>query len=281
MNKPYKRQQGLSMIELLVALALSSILILGISQIYLDTKRSYLFQQSQATNLNSARFADYMLSDLLGKAGYQRSHLQTLEDFPAASVLSQHCENFKAGHAITKLRNGAQGLCLRYQPAVNNEVTCAGNALALSSASQPAFKQPSDTEIAYIAILFTPDNTNLEKGTISCVDKNGPAELIGGVADFHIEFGIGNSGADKTLVSSSPWKAPSAWSDSQGPVRAVRYSVLLASARNQRDSADSAVFTRWTTKLATEARKTILEAQDNRRIYQIATGSQALRNLTL
>lgn len=279
MNKPYKRQQGLSMIELLVALALSSILILGISQIYLDNKRSYLFQQSQAINLDSARFADYMLSDLLGKAGYQRSHLQTLDDFPAASALDGLC-NFKAGHAITKLTDGAQGLCLRYQPAVNNEVTCAGNALALSSASQPAFKQPSDTEIAYIAILFTPDNTNLEKGTISCVDKNGPAELIGGVADFHIEFGVGKSDPDRSLLDSSPWKAPSAWSDSQGPVRAVRYSVLLASTRNQRDSADSAVFTHWTTKLATEARKTILQAQDNRRIYQIATGSQALRNLT-
>lgn len=280
MSTLHIRQHGLSMIELLVALAISSLLILGITQIYIDNKRSYLFQQSQALNLDSARFADYMLSDLLGKAGYQRSHLQTLEDFPAASALGGLCD-FKAGHAITKLTDGAQGLCLRYQPAVNNEVACAGNALALSSASQPAFKQPSDTEIAYIAILFTPDNTNLEKGTISCVDKNGPAELIGGVADFHIEFGIGNSGADKTLVSSSPWKAPSAWSDSQGPVRAVRYSVLLASARNKRDSADSAVFTHWTTKLATETRKTILEAQDNRRIYQIATGSQALRNLTL
>lgn len=280
MSTLHIRQHGLSMIELLVALAISSLLILGITQIYIDNKRSYLFQQSQALNLDSARFADYMLSDLLGKAGYQRSHLQTLEGFPAASTLSSVCEAFAAGHAITNLKNGAQGLCLRYQPAVNNEVTCAGNALALSSASQPAFKQPSDTEIAYIAILFTPDNTNLEKGTISCVDKNGPAELIGGVADFHIEFGIGNSGADQTLVSSSPWKAPSAWSTAEGPVRAVRYSVLLASAPNQRDG-DSAVFTRWTTKLATEARKTILEAQDNRRIYQIATGSQALRNLTL
>lgn len=279
MNKPYTRQQGLSMIELLVALALSSILILGISQIYLDNKRSYLFQQSQALNLDSARFADYMLSDLLGKAGYQRSHLQTLDDFPAASALDGLCD-FKAGHAITKLADGAQGLCLRYQPAVNNEVTCAGNALSLSEADRLAFKPLGDGEIANIAIRFNPDNTNLENGTISCVDKNVEAELISGVADFHIEFGVGNSGADQTLVSSSPWKAPSAWSDSQGPVRAVRYSVLLASARNQRDSADSAVFTHWTTKLATEARKTILTAQDNRRIYQIATGSQALRNLT-
>jgi len=281
MSTLHIRQHGLSMIELLVALAISSLLILGITQIYIDNKRSYLFQQSQALNLDSARFADYMLSDLLGKAGYQRSHLQTLEGFPAASTLSSVCEAFAAGHAITKLKNGAQGLCLRYQPAVNNEVTCAGNALSLSEADRLAFKPLGDGEIAYIAIRFNPDNTNLENGTISCIDKEGPTELISGVADFHIEFGVGNSGADKTLVSSSPWKAPSAWSDSQGPVRAVRYSVLLASARNQRDSADSAVFTHWTTKLATETRKTILEAQDNRRIYQIATGSQALRNLTL
>lgn len=280
MSTLHIRQQGLSIIELLVALALSSVLILGITQIYIDNKRSYLFQQSQALNLDSARFADHILSDLLGKAGYQRSsHLQTLENFPAASRLTEHCESFAAGHAITKLKNGAQGLCLRYQPAVNNEVTCAGNALSLSDANRPAFKQPDDTEIAYIAIKFNPDDTNLESGTISCIDKEGPAELISGVADFHIEFGVGESGADRTLVV-SPWKIPANWSDTQGPVRAVRYSVLLASARNQRDSADSAVFTHWTTKLATEARKTILTAQDNRRIYQIATGSQALRNLT-
>lgn len=281
MSTLHIRQQGLSIIELLVALALSSVLILGITQIYIDNKRSYLFQQSQALNLDSARFADYMLSDLLGKAGYQRSHLQTLDDFPAASALDGLCD-FKAGHAITKLTDGAQGLCLRYQPAVHNEMTCAGNSLSLSEADRLAFKPLGDGEIAYIAIIFTPNDTDLERGIISCVDTvTGEAELISGVADFHIEFGIGNSGADKTLVSSSPWKAPSAWSDSQGPVRAVRYSVLLASARNQRDSADSAAFTHWTSKLATETRKTILEAQDNRRIYQIATGSQALRNLTL
>ncbi|MEN1592952.1 prepilin-type N-terminal cleavage/methylation domain-containing protein, partial [Pseudomonas aeruginosa] len=40
-----KMQKGLSMVELLVALAISSFLILGISQIYIDNKRNYLFQQ--------------------------------------------------------------------------------------------------------------------------------------------------------------------------------------------------------------------------------------------
>ncbi|OVZ72666.1 hypothetical protein CDO43_01055, partial [Pseudomonas aeruginosa] len=44
MNNRSRRQSGLSMIELLVALAISSFLILGITQIYLDNKRNYLFQ---------------------------------------------------------------------------------------------------------------------------------------------------------------------------------------------------------------------------------------------
>ncbi len=48
MNNRSRRQSGLSMIELLVALAISSFLILGITQIYLDNKRNYLFQQGQA-----------------------------------------------------------------------------------------------------------------------------------------------------------------------------------------------------------------------------------------
>ena len=37
------RQRGLSMIELLVALAISSFLILGITQVYIDNKRNYMF----------------------------------------------------------------------------------------------------------------------------------------------------------------------------------------------------------------------------------------------
>lgn len=278
MSTLHIRQHGLSMIELLVALAISSLLILGITQIYIDNKRSYLFQQSQALNLDSARFADYMLSDLLGKAGYQRSNSQILGDFPKSTALSTYCEAFEAGHAVTSLKTG-QGMCLRYQPAVDGELSCVSNSQTLANTN--AFAKPDDNEIVYIALILEPadDPTKLENGVILCIDKDDDkADLINGVADLRIEFGVGKGGADKTLLDSSPWKLPSAWNASQGPVRAVRYSVLLASAPNQRDG-DSAVFTRWINTQATD-RKTLLQSNDKRRIYQIATGSQALRNLT-
>lgn len=273
-----QQQRGLSMIELLVALALSSFLILGITQIYLDNKRSYLFQQSQAMNLDSARFADHILKDLLGKAGYQRSNSQILGDFPKSTALSTYCEAFEAGHAVTSLKTG-QGMCLRYQPAVDGELSCVSNSQTLANTN--AFAKPDDNEIVYIALILEPadDPTKLENGVIRCIDKDGEADLINGVADLRIEFGVGKGGADKTLLDSSPWKLPSAWNANQGPVRAVRYSVLLASAPNRRDG-DSAVFTRWINTQATD-RKTLLQSNDQRRIYQIATGSQALRNLSL
>lgn len=271
-----KHQWGLSIVELMVALALSSFLILGITQIYVDNKRTYLFQQNQAMNLDSARFVDHILTDLLGKAGYLRTNQQTLEDLPATTSLGTYCNSFAKGHAITSLKSG-QGLCLRYQPAVDGELNCASNTQDLGKPN--AFIPPDSNEIAYVALRFIPDDTNLENGVIQCIDRNSEAELIRGVADFQIEFGVGKSGAEKSLIKSSPWKSPSAWAATQGPVRAVRYSALLASAANQRDG-DSAVFTDWLTN-NDSSRKELLENNDKRRIYQIATGSQALRNLNL
>lgn len=275
-----QQQQGLSMIELLVALALSSFLILGITQIYLDNKRSYMFQQNQAMNLDSARFADHILAELLGKAGYLRTNAQTVEDdFPASTALGTHCEAFGAGQAVTRLKDNQPGLCLRYQPAVDGELGCAGHAHSLTNKN--AFTPPQPGEIIHIALKFVADDTNLQNGVIQCADASGTADLINGVADLRIEFGVGKKG-EKNLLDSEPWKLPSAWvaNDNDGPVRAVRYSVLLASAPNQRDG-DSAVFTHWINTLASSnERKTLLQSQDKRRIYQIATGSQALRNLS-
>ncbi len=55
MNNRSRRQSGLSMIELPVALAISSFLILGITQIYLDNKRNYRSSKArQATRKTDA-----------------------------------------------------------------------------------------------------------------------------------------------------------------------------------------------------------------------------------
>lgn len=269
-------QRGLSMIELLVALAISSFLILGITQVYIDNKRNYVFQQSQAGNLENSRFAVLMLDDLLSKAGYRRAPDQEMLDaFPSSAVLSDHCAAFPAEAALTKIKpTGDQtGFCMRYQPAVANELTCDGIAAPLS---KKVFGYPSQAETIYVAVKFTPHTADLNKGTLSCISNKGAVlvELIDGIADMKVEFGAGMQN-EKKLKASAPFKSADSWSAVDGPVRAVRYSVLAASRNNQRDS-DSNVFTQWL-KTANDADG--LEALDKKQIFQAAVGAQAIRNV--
>ena len=273
------RQRGLSMIELLVALAISSFLILGITQVYIDNKRNYVFQQSQAGNLESSRFAVFMLDEQLSKAGYRRAPDQEMLDaFPPSSELSGHCEAFPAEAVLTKIKvteTGQTGFCMRYQPAVNEELTCDSVKAPLD---KKVFGYPSQAETVYVAFKFTPHTSDLNKGTLSCISNKGDgmAELIEGIADMKVEFGAGLDN-EKRLKASAPFKSAASWSEADGPVRAVRYSVLAVSRNNQRDG-DSNIYTQWLTT-ASEAAKTRLAAQDKRQIFQVAVGAQAIRNV--
>lgn len=271
------RQNGLSMVELLVALAISSFLILGITQVYIDNKRSYVFQQSQAGNLESSRFAALMLDEQLSKAGYRRVPDQLMEGAFPLRPASTHCEAFPAKAALTNIKattTGQTGFCMRYQPAVDGELVCDGNAAGL--AQNTPFRSPAQSETVYVAIKFTPHATDLNKGTLSCVTKDGAAELLDGIADLGVEFGSGFEN-EKRLKATTPFKRAENWSAADGPVRVVRYSVLSVSRQNQRDS-DSSVYTQWLSR-ASAASKTRLEAQDKKQIYQVAIGEQAIRNV--
>ena len=50
-------QSGISLIELMIAMALGLFLILGATQIYIDNKKSYAFQQSQSENQEGSRYS--------------------------------------------------------------------------------------------------------------------------------------------------------------------------------------------------------------------------------
>ncbi len=64
------KQSGLSLIELLVASLLGSLLILGLSQIYLTVKRSQLSQNAIASIQEKGRFIAYFLRKRIHMAGY-------------------------------------------------------------------------------------------------------------------------------------------------------------------------------------------------------------------
>lgn len=265
------------MVELMVALAISSFLILGITQIYIDNKRGYLFQQSQAENLDNSRYAVLMLDEIISKAGYRRAPDEPMEEaFPReSSTLSAYCAAFPSASAVTKLKGSDSiGFCIRYQPATDGEDLCDGNTASL--VKKDPFHYPSSGETIYLAIEYTP-HTSEQGGTISCrSNKGGNAELLDGIADMKVEFATGQD-MEKRLKN-NPYKNASNWQESDGIVRAVRYSVLTSSRPRQRDS-DSLVFEKWTSDIASASAKDRLEERDNRNIYQAAVGSQAVRNM--
>lgn len=280
------RQRGLSMVELLVALAISSFLVLGITQLYLAAKRNDLFRQSQAANLENSRFTVLLLNELISKAGYRRSPEQSLHlAFPETSTaLAGHCDSFAAGAVVTKLKsaaNGETGFCIRYQPAFADEYSCDGSKVSLSNSA--AMVPPTLNETIYVAIKFIPHRTDLSQGSLKCISSNTTAELMLGIADMRIEFGLGlavnaaEQQADRKLRDNQPFVAADVW-NKQGIVRAVRYSVLLASAANQRDSSESKVYDDWLARADSSATAR-LQATDQRRIYQRVSSLQTLRNM--
>ncbi len=131
MNNRSRRQSGLSMIELLVALAISSFLILGITQIYLDNKRNYLFQQGQAGNQENGRFAMMFLDQQLAKVGFRRRADDPNEFAFPAQQKTAYCEAFKAGSTLVPavVKAGQSGFCYRYQPAPGEAYDCEGNSI--------------------------------------------------------------------------------------------------------------------------------------------------------
>lgn len=118
-------QSGLSIIELMIALALSSFLILGITQIYVDNKKNYIHQQNQANNQENSRFLVMIIDSYLNKTGYRRAPFQLPEDSFKKVPESADCEEFKEEASITKAKGGV-GVCIRYQPLVSQELDCTG-----------------------------------------------------------------------------------------------------------------------------------------------------------
>ncbi|NLY17175.1 MAG: prepilin-type N-terminal cleavage/methylation domain-containing protein [Gammaproteobacteria bacterium] len=279
-------QNGLSMVELLVALALSSILILGVTQIYIDNKRSYSFQVSQGHNQENSRYAEYLISGWLNKAGYRRTPEQLVEDaFPALSA-SADCEAFARGAVVAAFKGstGEKGLCFRYQPVNQTEQDCQGNTVKAVSGTRLniPFMQSAKDEVVVSVLKFVPDN-ELHRGSLQCKNLTAttPAfvELIDGIADVHLEYALGEGDLfEKRIKETSPWVVTPPTALSGGLVRAVRYSVLLASAANRRDG-DTAILDSWIDDVASTADKTRIENNDRRRIYQQVSSVISLRNM--
>jgi len=291
------RQQGLSIVELMVALAISSFLILGITELYIHNKKTYLFQQSQEINQENGRFALALLSQELAKAGYRRRpDIAITRDFPADTGTTTNGNalgcNFAAGAAVT---GDATSLCIRYQARDPQETDCRGQVLSaqsttLANNADAPYEYSNTAQNAVIVERFAlADDNNVTTGVaterpkaLACASNllacgngactrvngdTGTAQLIGGIRDLRFDYGVG---ADRSVTAFSLTPAAS----SATLIRTVRYSALMQSVtQGVRDSNETpAVLSQWNGRYATNL-------TGNAYLYQIAQDTITLRNL--
>lgn len=263
-------QRGLSMIELMVALAISSFLIVGVTQIYIDNKRSYTFQQSQSENQEGSRYSLIFLQQELAKAGYRRRPDQVPEAaFP--SDYKGDC-SFEAGQTIKRIN--ASSVCIRYQPRDEEDQDCQGNAVATDANVGTPYT--SGTETFFELISF-----NKSTGELTCVRQDlsdGRTEnvMISGLADLRFVYGVGTKSNPREVseFSANP--------DSDLPVLAVRFITLTRStSAGVRDtsSADDALKNWKDYSGATAAEVAAMKSADNNQLYQFSQNTVTLRNL--
>ncbi|WP_282343007.1 MULTISPECIES: PilW family protein [Pseudomonas] len=255
-------QDGLSLVELMVALAISSFLILGVTQIYLDNKRNYLFQQGQSENQENGRFTLQLLEQQLAKAGFRRRPDDQLDfAFPAVTASQTGITDcaFAAGEVVKSVN--AKTLCIRYQPRDTAEVDCLGNG---RSANNAAIAQPYTSPVEnFVEKIGVNDS-----GQLICTSKNASGEtsgvLVDGITDIRFDYGV-NTTEDREVTS---FKVTPAGGDF---IRVVRYSALMSTSQgNISQDVQFKTYKEWYGEDAT--------APNDGKIYQIAKSTMTLRN---
>ncbi|NBB12030.1 PilW family protein [Pseudomonas sp. SLFW] len=245
-------QRGLSLIELMVAMVIGLILILGVTQIFINNQKSYLFQQGQMGNQENSRFALALLNQELSKAGYRSKPIRT---FPAGS--GQGC-TFPEGAAVVAA--GANALCIRYQAANKGDVNCQGTALA--GGDQDTIITPYGQNNPIVVEKISYDSGS---SSILCSSGSTPQQLVTGVAALNFDYGSGQSDL-KTVSGYSTTPG--------GTIGAVRYTILMMSpgSSSLRDTAAaSQALTEWKNRFGSSPVET-------NQIYQIVQGTTMIRN---
>ena len=194
---------------MMVALLLSTFLILGVTEIYLKNKGNYLYQKSQTDNQNNIRFATNLLDEQLSKAGYISNPEKNTKSFVFASIPAVNGCTYEKEQFIA-ITNNKKGVCFLYQvSSSDDEVDCLGN-LASKGA------------ILNILIQYELDPKTNE-GLITCTAQGKKETLVSGLLDFS-------------------W-FPLQEKDSS--LQAVKYAALFESKNSSNNGVSSNILSRW------------------------------------
>lgn len=261
-------QKGVSLIEVMVAMAIGLFILLLISLVYVEGARHLSFRQGQSENLANSRYTLDTLESQFSKAGYRRDPTQSMEEaFPALTDATTGCA-FARGQAITV--DGA-ALCIRFQARDASETDCSGNTDSTVASLAP-YEGPTNATVG--AGVFV-ERFAISDQTLVCTAQSTAIPVALGVRDIHFEYGVGPQTASMALRTISSYTSQEPKADEV--VRSLKYAILLAASKARLTSGiESSACSRWKTT-AGDSNTSCDESAGH--LYQIASGALNLRNL--
>lgn len=264
-------ERGLSLVEVMVAMAIGLVTVLVATQIYLAASSNFRFRVGQSENLGNSRYVLGVLASEFAKAGYRRDPTQSMQAaFPEDAGASPNGCKFGRGQAL--YLTDAGDLCLRFQARDRHETDCAGAAAGIDGLGP--YEAPPAPALG--AGMFVQKYV-LQGDSLVCLaggqkqDEEGVA-VADGVRAIHLEFGVGQATQGQRRVERFKTTAPTAGE----VIRSLRYAVLLASSRKHiTGGVESNLCARWAGLGGERGR---CESEEGR-LYQLASGSLTLRNL--
>lgn len=222
MTNTAKRQRGLTLVEIMVAVTISLVLLAGVLQVFLSSKASYNLQNGIARLHENARFALDIMTNNISRAGYADLSMAgpTLNAINTANTQNNVTANAALGFSVANNR-ASDTISVNYQATQN----CAG-----------------------VAVATATDRYYLDGSNLMCIgngDADNPVIIAEGVENLQILYGIDTDadadgiGGDRianTYVSAANIA-------SEVNVVSVRIAILVNSVDSVSSGTDSNLYT--------------------------------------
>lgn len=187
-----RSSRGIGLIELMVAMTLGLIIVLGVTQIFLAAKNTYQSQNAAAGIQEDARFLLSKMTQEIRMAGFFGCQANPLD----SSVNGDFAAAYGAPISITRGANNSVILTLITADVGNNGTNANWNILTDCRTFSTAFT-PANMPAAVVGqqvipirrIVYTFNNNQVLAGNLA----NNQSPLISNVLAFDVSFGVASS----------------------------------------------------------------------------------------
>lgn len=224
--------KGFSIVELMVAITISSLLLLGVTKIFIDTKASYNLREGISRLQENGRFAMDLAQISFRQVGFKANGFQ-----PDSVAFPIDAGNYGIGNNIDFVSSGQ--VVAGLEPAGNNPDTLS---FRFQQPSAAPFLVECNSNLAPVAgavvvntIYVTANNT------LNCIDSAGnDQQIIDGVQNMQVLYGV-DSDLDRVADMYIP--ADTVTTNGDWPqVVGVRIALLLSSVDPATNALDTTVY---------------------------------------